>query len=26
LLIATITFEVFMPARCWLAPEMPIAM
>ena len=25
LLIATITFEPFMPARCWIAPEMPIA-
>ncbi len=26
LLIATITFESFMPARCWIAPEMPTAM
>src|SRR5262249_51224784 len=26
LLIATITFEVRMPARCWIAPEMPTAM
>ena len=25
-LIATITFESFMPARCWMAPEMPQAM
>ncbi len=25
LLTATITFEVCMPARCWMAPEMPIA-
>ena len=25
LLIATITLESFMPARCWIAPEMPIA-
>ena len=26
LLMATITFESFMPARCWMAPEMPMAM
>jgi hypothetical protein len=26
LLIATIVFEVCMPARCWMAPEMPTAM
>lgn len=26
LLIATIVFESFMPARCWMAPEMPTAM
>ena len=26
LLIATITLESFMPARCWIAPEMPQAM
>ena len=26
LLIATITLESFMPARCWIAPEMPMAM
>ena len=26
LLIATITLEVFIPARCWIAPEMPMAM
>lgn len=26
LLIATITLESFMPARCWMAPEMPMAM
>ena len=26
LLTATITFEVFIPARCWIAPEMPQAM
>jgi hypothetical protein len=26
LLIATITFESFMPARCWIAPEIPTAM
>ena len=25
LLIATITLESFMPARCWIAPEMPTA-
>ena len=25
LLIAMIVFESFMPARCWIAPEMPIA-
>ena len=25
LLIATIVFESFMPARCWIAPEMPSA-
>src|SRR5574343_92380 len=24
-LIATITLESFMPARCWMAPEMPAA-
>ena len=23
--MATMTFEPFMPARCWIAPEMPIA-
>ena len=23
--MATITFDSFMPARCWIAPEMPIA-
>ena len=26
LLIATMVFESFMPARCWIAPEMPTAM
>src|SRR5258705_2199923 len=26
LLIATITLDVRMPARCWIAPEMPTAM
>ena len=26
LLIATITLESFMPAKCWIAPEMPAAM
>ena len=26
LLMATIVFEVCMPARCWMAPEMPTAM
>ena len=26
LLTATIVFEVCMPARCWMAPEMPTAM
>ena len=26
LLMATIVFEVCMPARCWIAPEMPTAM
>src|SRR5438067_2620971 len=25
LLIATMSFESFMPARCWIAPDMPIA-
>jgi hypothetical protein len=25
LLIATITLEYSMPARCWIAPEMPTA-
>ena len=25
LLMATMTFESFMPARCWMAPEMPMA-
>ena len=25
LLIATITFESFIPAKCWIAPEMPAA-
>ncbi|WP_432207248.1 hypothetical protein [Burkholderia pyrrocinia] len=25
-MITTITFESFMPARCWIAPEMPTAM
>src|SRR5699024_3865904 len=25
LLTATIVFEVCMPARCWIAPEMPLA-
>ena len=25
-LIATITFESFIPARCWMAPEIPTAM
>ena len=25
LLMATIVFESFIPARCWIAPEMPIA-
>ena len=25
LLIATMIFESFMPARCWIAPEMPTA-
>ncbi|OCC03513.1 hypothetical protein BA190_17380 [Labrys sp. WJW] len=26
LLMATMTFGSFMPARCWMAPEMPTAM
>ncbi|MCY1298819.1 hypothetical protein D9M68_774760 [compost metagenome] len=26
MLIATMTLESFMPARCWMAPEMPTAM
>jgi hypothetical protein len=26
LLIATIVLDVCMPARCWIAPEMPTAM
>src|SRR3989344_3566873 len=26
LLIATITLESFMPAKCWMAPEIPAAM
>ena len=26
LLMATMTLESFMPARCWIAPEMPQAM
>src|ERR671920_670819 len=26
LLTATMVFEVCMPARCWIAPEMPLAM
>jgi hypothetical protein len=26
LLIATMILESFMPARCWIAPEMPTAM
>ena len=26
LLTATMTLESFMPARCWMAPEMPTAM
>jgi len=26
LLMATMTLESFMPARCWMAPEMPTAM
>src|SRR6266851_4596265 len=26
LLMATMVFEPFMPARCWMAPEMPAAM
>jgi hypothetical protein len=26
LLMATMTLESFMPARCWIAPEMPTAM
>ena len=26
LLMATIVFESFMPAKCWIAPEMPTAM
>jgi hypothetical protein len=25
LLMATMTFESFIPARCWIAPDMPIA-
>ena len=25
LLMATMVFESFIPARCWIAPEMPIA-
>lgn len=26
LLIATIVLESFMPAKCWMAPDIPIAM
>lgn len=26
LLMATMSFESFMPARCWMAPEIPMAM
>ena len=26
LFIATMSFESFIPARCWIAPEMPTAM